>query len=329
MNRILITGGFGFLGTHLIEILLKDKNNCVHVVDNLSSNPLPLDYTLKLIFNERLTYEIKNLVDFVPIIDYDEIYHLASVVGPAGILKYAGKISKNICDDICHIINISKKMKSKIVNVSSSEVYGGGLNGYCSENMNKIIQPQVTVRLEYAIGKLASEISLINAAKIENIDARIVRPFNISGPRQSSKGGFVLPRFILQSLKNEDLTVFGNGKQIRSFSHVIDVCEGIINTMKYGVNGQDYNLGNSSNKITIFELAEKVIKITKSKSKIVFVEPKNIYGNLYSEANDKFPDDTKSKKDIKWNPKYDIDVIIADTYYFLKNLDQDIIKNYF
>src|ERR1035437_1781445 len=139
MKKILVTGGFGFVGTHLIEILL-NEGNYVHVIDNLSSNPLPLEYSLKLINNDKLTYDIIDLIDFEPKGKYDEIYHLASVVGPAGVLKYGGTISKSICDDTYHIIQIARKTGAKLLHVSTSEIYGGGRDGYCKEDMAKIIQ---------------------------------------------------------------------------------------------------------------------------------------------------------------------------------------------
>src|SRR3990172_11312613 len=103
-------------------------------------------------------------------------------------------------NDTVRIIRMALRSNARIVDVSTSEVYGGGRDGYCSENDFKIVPPQVTVRLEYAVGKLAAEISLINATRVTPLYAAIVRPFNVAGPRQSGKGGFVLPRFISQAL---------------------------------------------------------------------------------------------------------------------------------
>ncbi|MCX6250382.1 MAG: NAD-dependent epimerase/dehydratase family protein [Bacteroidetes bacterium] len=329
MKKILVTGGFGFLGSHIIEALLSDPENHVHVVDNLSTNPLPLDFLLSIIKNKKhLTYDIKNLIDFNPTESFDEIYHLAAIVGPAGVLKHPGRIVKNTVDDTYHVMDMAQRMDARLLDVSTSEIYGGGRDGFCSEFMSKIIQPEITIRLEYAIAKLASEIALVNKVNSSNLNAVIVRPFNISGPRQSGKGGFVLPRFILQAINNKPLTVFGKGDQVRAFTHVKDVAAGIINAMQMGRMGEAYNIGNMGNKTTILHLAEDVIRYTNSKSAIIFVDPKTIYGEKYAEANDKYPDDTKSGMEIEWKPKFSKRDVIEDTYTFMSSIKDPKILEY-
>ena len=329
MNKILVTGGFGFLGSHLIELLLSNKNNKVHVVDNLSTSPLPLWYLLNLLPDkDNLTYDIRDLVDYIPEETFDEIYHLASIVGPAGVLKHPGNIVKRTVDDTYYIMDMSQDMRARLVDISTSEIYGGGRDGFCSETMSKIIQPQVTVRLEYAVAKLASEIALVNRVNSGILNAVIVRPFNISGPRQSGHGGFVLPRFVWQSINNYPITVFGTGNQVRAFTHVKDVAQGVFNTMRYGQSGEAYNIGNSDNRTTILEMAQSVIKYTNSKSEIIFVDPKTIYGDRFAEANDKYPDDTKATLEIEWCPKYDIRKVIEDTYSFMVSLKYKEVINF-
>ena len=150
--------------------------------------------------------------------------------------------------------------------------------------------PQVTVRLEYAVGKLAAEISLVNTTRVTPLHATIVRPFNVAGPRQSGKGGFVLPRFISQALANQPLTVYGDGSMIRAFTHVQDIVRGTMLVMEKGRNGEAYNMGNPANKTSILDLAERVVRVTNSSSKISFVNPKELFGPLFEEANDKYPD---------------------------------------
>ena len=329
MKNILVTGGFGFLGSHLIEELLKDKDNNIHVVDNLSTSPLPLYYLLKILKNqERLGYDIKDIIEYYPEQKFDEVYHLASIVGPVGVLKHPGNIVKQTVEDAYHVMWLAHDAGARLLDVSTSEIYGGGRDGFCSESMSKIIQPDITVRLEYAIAKLASEIALVNTVRSSNLNAVIVRPFNISGPRQSGKGGFVLPRFIYQAVNNEPITVFGKGDQIRAFTHVKDVAVGLINAMKYGVKGEAYNIGNLANKTTILQLAQDVVKYTNSKSEIVFVDPKTIYGDKFAEANDKYPDDTKSALEIGWNPQFSKKDVIVDTYNFMSSITDDNIMNY-
>jgi nucleoside-diphosphate-sugar epimerase len=318
MEKILITGGFGFLGTTLTEELLKDKNNMVHVVDDLSTSPVILEDYLSVIGNPKnLTYDICTIDEYfkrnnVPV--YNEIFHLASPVGPAGVLKHAGNMVRDVVRDNYTLMDYCIKNNCKLLDVSTSEVYGGGVEGYCSEDTSKVVPAKTTIRLEYAIAKLAAETALINTCTVTSLQAIIVRPFNISGPRQSPLGGFVLPRFIQLADAGKPITVFGKGNQIRAFTHVKDMVEGIILAAENGKSGIAYNLGNVKNKTTILDMAQRVKRILNSKSEIVFVDPKTIYGPLYEEANDKFPDATKAEMELGWVAKYSIDETISDAY---------------
>jgi UDP-glucose 4-epimerase len=318
MKKILITGGFGFLGTTLTEELLKEKSNSVHVVDDLSTSPIILDDYLNVIGKPKnLTYDICTIEDYfkkkeVPV--YDEIFHLASPVGPAGVLKHAGNMVRDVIRDNYTLMDYCIKNNCKMLDVSTSEVYGGGVEGYCSEETSKVVPPKTTIRLEYAIAKLAAETALINTCTVTNLQAIIVRPFNISGPRQSPLGGFVLPRFIQLADAGKPITVFGKGNQIRAFTHVNDMVSGIILAAEKGQRGVAYNLGNVKNKTTILDMAQRVKRILNSKSEIVFIDPKTIYGPLYEEANDKFPDATKAELELGWVPKYSINDTIMDAF---------------
>lgn len=327
--NILVTGGFGFIGGHLIDYLTSIKpTNHIFVVDNLSSNPIPLDNLMKeLGKRENLTYSISSIEEFYTRgnkTKWDQIYHLASIVGPVGVLPHAGKIVKSIVDDTYYLADIALKCGARLVDVSTSEVYGGGQEGYCNEDFAKIVPAKTTIRLEYAVAKLAAETALINMAKTISLDVVIVRPFNVSGPRQSGKGGFVLPRFISMAIRNQPLTVFGIGNQIRAFMHIKDMVWGIVNAMKYGKSSAAYNLGNHKNKISIGELADLVINITKSKSGKVFVDPKQIYGPFFEESNDKYPDASLAMKELFWNPQLSIESVINDTYNYMKRLDSKL-----
>lgn len=317
MNRILVTGGFGFLGTHLVEELVKNRKNCVHVVDDLSTSPMDCqEYLSELGHPPNLTYSICTVEEFCRTADQVEvhqIFHLASVVGPAGVLPHAGRIVQSVVNDTYRLIDFALRWRAKLLDVSTSEVYGGGQDGFCSEDYPKIVPAKVTVRLEYAVAKLASETAIMNTCRVSPLQACIVRPFNIAGPRQSGKGGFVLPRFIAQSLRNEPLTVFGAGQQVRAFTHVKDIAEGLILAMEKGGNGRAYNLGNPENRITIVELARRVIELTGSRSEIAFVDPRTIYGPLYAEASDKYPDASRAHRELGWRPKYDIQRVILES----------------
>lgn len=306
MNKILVTGGLGFLGSHLVDELVVEPSNKVTIIDNLSSNAVDADTFCK---DRPIVYLNCNVKDFFGADKpYSEIYHLASPVGPAGVLSKAGTIAENIIEDAYQIAILAKRNKSRLVFVSTSEVYGGGQDGLCSERMKPIIQTNNSARLEYAIGKLAAEIMLRNTP---DLDVVIIRPFNIAGTRQKTDGGFVLPRFIKAALKNKPLTVFGDGTQVRGFTDARDVVQGLILAAKKGKRGEVYNIGNEENIIQIGELAKHIVSSTGSNSKVKFTSGKDIFGLGYVEANDKYPDSSKARTKLGWQPKYGLSEIIG------------------
>ena len=327
MKNILVTGGFGFIGGHLIENLLRDPDNHVHVVDDLSTSPIPYERLLEELGHPKnLTYQLASIyplcavksistwnVDLPYGFIFEEIYHLASPVGPVGVLQHAGKMIKMVVDDIYVLIRLAHRHRAKLIDVSTSEIYGGGEGGLCAEHMDKIIQAETTVRLEYAVAKLAAETAILNTCKVSTqFRASIVRPFNVAGPRQNGAGGFVLPRFIKQAMKHEPLTVFGNGEQRRAFTHVEDIADGLMLVMEKGETGKAYNLGNNLNVVTINDLAMKVNNALGGTCPIAHVDPKNIFGELYAEAAEKFPDPTLAMNELGWLPKWGVDQTIAD-----------------
>jgi UDP-glucose 4-epimerase len=324
-KSVLVTGGFGFLGSHLVEKLLQEDGTRVHVVDNLSTSPIDVDaYVRRLGAPSNLTYDLISIEDYYARARkagrprFDEMYHLASVVGPVGVLEHAGRIVSAIVEDTYRMIDMAREDKARLCDVSTSEVYGGGRDGYCAETDAKIIPPKVSVRLEYAVAKLACEVALINTTRVSDFFAVILRPFNIAGPRQSGKGGFVLPRFIQQAMGGQPLTVFSKGTAIRAFTHVSDVADGVIRTLRHGKAGEVYNIGNPANKTTILELAQRVLRVTDSKSRIDFVDPKALFGPLFEEANDKFPDSDRASRELGWRPQYDLDRVIRDTFEYIR-----------
>jgi UDP-glucose 4-epimerase len=328
MKKVLVTGGFGFIGSHLIEGLLEDPNTHVHVVDNLSSNPIPHQRLLEELDNpERLTYTICSVEQFCDkywtAYNFNEIYHLASVVGPAGVIEHIGRMATSIVDDTYNIIKIALSYGARLLDVSTSEVYGGGVEGYCSEDMHSVITQRYSARLEYAVAKLASEIMLVNTVKISNLWAAIVRPFNVAGPRQSGVGGFVLPRFVGCAQGQKPLTVYGDGTAVRAFTHVKDIVAGLMLVMEGGRKGQIYNMGNPDNKTTIDALAEKVLSIIPNPAGKVFIDPRTIFGPLFEEANDKFPDARKSMA-LGWTPTRGIDVAIRELAQYNVTLPQTL-----
>lgn len=293
------------MGSHLVDLLLENPDNDITIVDNMQSAAVGFEH-----FGDRVHIAQMSVGDFFTEATphHDQIYHLASVVGPVGVLSHAGRIIQSIVNDTYKIADAAEAWGARIVDVSTSEVYGGGQQGLCSEDMPKIITNKTSARLEYAIGKLAAETALINLG----VNAVIIRPFNIAGPRQKPDGGFVLPRFIAAAKQGEPLTVYGDGSQVRAFTHVKDIAEGLMAAMKRGILGEAYNIGNAHNKVTILQLAEKVREVTKSRSLVKFVDPKTLWGPDFEEAADKYPDSSKAESELDWRATRSLENIIAD-----------------
>jgi nucleoside-diphosphate-sugar epimerase len=319
-KRILITGGFGFIGSHCVE-KWKKMNYDIFIIDNLSSNALdpsnPIFNDCESIFEDILNVDINKLPKF------DIVLHLASPVGPVGVLKHSGKMASIIIDDIYWAINVSKHNNCALVFVSTSEIYGHrDEKTYLKENDPKILVGDFTVRNEYAIAKLLSEIAIVNTGKIDrNFKYQIIRPFNVTGKYQLPDGGFVIPRFVEQAINNDDITVYYDGLQLRAFTWVNDIVEGIYLTSVAPNEhwNQEWNIGNEKNEETILYLAEKVKEISGSKSNIVNVDPVKLHGNLFSEAPEKIPNSEKIKSLLGWKPTKNVDEIIEEVFTFFKN----------
>lgn len=323
-----MVGGCGFIGSHLVELLARDPEQRITVVDDLSSAPLP---------PERLLAELGNPpnVDLVEAEAaayarngsrerFDQVFQLASPVGPAGVLEHAGSIAWRVIDVAAVYGELCHSSGARLVFVSSSEVYDGGQDGLCSEQMPRVVGPEPSARREYAAAKIAAEVLLGNLAKTRGLDVVLVRPFNVAGPRQSARGGFVLPRFVSQALAGEPLTVFGDGRQTRAFTHVAEIASGILAAARHAESGEVFNLGNGDNCISILELAEAVKSYTRSSSPVTFVDPREIYGDLYEDANDKLPDDALARRRLGWSPHIDCRAIVAETADYFRSLTPDL-----
>jgi UDP-glucose 4-epimerase len=321
MKNILVTGGFGFIGTTLVELLLQQDSECrVHIVDDLSTSPVSVhDYLDQLKHSTRCTFDIMTVDEYFNGLAtervFDEIYHLASPVGPASVIKQGGKMVGDVVKDIYLIIDYCLEHGTKLLDVSTSEVYGGGdRDGYCSELTPKIFPHNTNMRMEYAIAKLAAETAIVNTCKVANLFAVIIRPFNVAGKRQSIAGGFVVPRFVQQAINSLPYTVFNDGEDIRAFTHVEDIATGMILAMNKGTSGTVYNLGNPDNKIKIKELPDRINFTLDVSNPTAFVNPKILYGAYYENANDKYPDSTRAFDELGWKPSLSIGTIVYDYY---------------
>lgn len=310
--KILITGGLGFVGSYLAERLVR-KGHEIIIVDNCLSNVVLPDF-----FRGQCKVVVEGIENYTPDTTFDQIYHCASIVGPAGVLPFAGTLGLEILLGTGRVVDLSMEMGARLLFISTSEVYGR--DGVFHENEPKTVTHKVSVRLEYGVGKLLGELMVLNRIKTSSLIANIIRPFNIVGPRQSEKGGFVVPRFIKSALAGEDITVFGSGQQIRAFTHVLDIVEALVLVMESSFNGEVFNVGNPVNVNKIEDLAKLIKECAKSNSKIIHVDPKTIYGTLYEEAFDKIPDSSKIQKLLGWKPKYGLTEIIEETLQYTKRL---------
>ena len=250
--------------------------------------------------------------DWTPKRDYTHIYHLASPVGPAGVLNYAGKMGPMIVADTYKMAQLALKDGARLVDISTSEVYGKEPGEVAQrEDLDKIVPSNITVRLEYGVAKLASEVSLLNMARTTALQVNIIRPFNIVGPSQSGEVGFVLPRFIEQALSGKPLTVFGGGQR-RTFTSVHDFVRAMEMIMESDVSGEIFNVGNPANVCSIWRLAECVVRLSGSSSPLQVIDPKVIYGDLYAEAWNKIPDITKIQSTLGWIPTESLEDIILE-----------------
>lgn len=316
MKNILITGGLGFLGSYTIE-KYKSKGYNITIIDNLSTNTIepndPICDNCRVIIKDILDYKWDKDDRFSIII------HLASPVGPAGILKHSGKMARYILDDVYWAIEGAQLFDCPLIFVSTSEIYGyRDKPVLLKEHEDKLLVGDFKVRNEYSMAKLLSEIVLTNTSKVTGLKYQIIRPFNISGAKQLPDAGFVLPRFVTQALNGEDITVFGDGTQVRAFTYVKDIIEGIYLTSTCK-KSDIWNIGNPLNKVDINYLAKRVKELTNSNSKITHIDPKTIYGPLYAEAWDKIPDPSKIQTELNWKTTKNVDEIIIDVINFWKN----------
>jgi UDP-glucose 4-epimerase len=269
-----------------------------------------------------LDVNIESVANYQPNRHFDAIFHLASVVGPAAVLKHAGHITESIVSDTYRMIRLALEHRARLVHISTSEVYGGGDHGFCEEESPRVIRGPASARQEYAAGKLACEVSIFNLCQAGKLDAVVLRPFNISGVRQLGQGGFVLPRFVGQAILGAPLTVFGNGSQVRAFTDVRDVASGILAASQRGKSGEVYNVGNPDNRTTIGDLAKLVVNVTGASSPIRSIDPTSIYGQAYRDAPDKFPTADRLRS-LGWQPKWNLAQTVDAVHTWLLDMPRD------
>lgn len=308
MKKILVTGGAGFIGSHLCDRLLKE-NNTVICLDNFFTGTRKNVYPF--LDNPNFILVPHNIV--IPYFeDVDEIYNLACPASPIHYQHDAVDTIKTCVMGTLNMLELAHKTKAKILQASTSEVYGDPEIHPQNESYWGNVNP-IGIRSCYDEGKRCAETLCINYYRQYHVPVKIIRIFNTYGPKMLPNDGRVVSNFVIQALKNEDITVYGNGNQTRSFQYIDDLIDGMIKMM---ATEDDFigpiNIGNP-NEFTILELAERVIKLTNSKSKIIF---NDLPGD---DPQRRKPDITLAKEKLNWYPDIKLEDGLIKVINYFKN----------
>lgn len=309
MKKILVTGGAGFIGSHLCERLLNEGNEVICLDNFFTGNRKNVVHLLSNPYFELIRHDI-TMPFFVEV---DEIYNLAC---PASPIHYQHNPIKTIKTSVMGAINmlgLAKRIKAKVLQASTSEVYGDPIIHPQTEDYWGNCNP-IGKRSCYDEGKRCAESLFVNYHYQNNVRIKIARIFNTYGPGMSANDGRVVSNFIVQALKNQDITIFGEGKQTRSFQYIDDLVEGLIRLMNTGDNiTGPVNIGNPD-EFTILELAEQVLKITGSGSKIVHLPlPED-------DPTQRQPDISQARKVLNnWYPKVKLNEGLIKTVEYFKH----------
>lgn len=309
--RVLITGGAGFIGSHLADAYL-DRGDDVCVIDDLSTGRIEniqhlkgnprFQYTIDTLHNRPLTAE---LVD-----QSDVVFHLAAAVGVKLIVESPVRTIETNVSGTEVVLSIANKKKKKVLLASTSEVYGLSTDVPFREDGNLVMGATTKGRWSYACSKAIDEFLALAYWREKKLPTIIVRLFNTVGPRQTGQYGMVIPTFVKQALAGRPITVYGDGKQSRCFGYVGDVVGTLVKLMDSSeAVGNVFNIG-SSEEISILELAERVKTLTHSNSEIVFVPYDEAYEEGFEDMPRRIPDTTKVRELVGFEPKMTLDGIL-------------------
>jgi UDP-glucuronate decarboxylase len=310
MKRILVTGGAGFLGSHLCERLLGEGNEVICLDNYFTGDKRNVVHLLENPFFELVRHDVISPY----FIEVDQIYNLAC---PASPIHYQYNPIKTVKTSVMGAINmlgLAKRIKAKILQASTSEVYGDPEQHPQTESYWGHVNP-IGQRACYDEGKRCAETLFVNYHKQNGVKVKIVRIFNTYGPRMHPNDGRVVSNFIIQALQGNDITIYGDGTQTRSFQYVDDLVEGMIRMMQTDDTFiGPVNLGNPG-EFTILELAELIIKLTGSRSKLVFQPlPED-------DPMQRRPDISLAKSKLGWEPHINLEEGLVKTIDYFKNID--------
>ena len=309
MKQILVTGGAGFIGSHLCERLLKDGNNVICMDNYFTGCKQNVVHLLDNPYFELVRHD----VTFPYYVEVDEIYNLACPASPIHYQFDPVSTTKTSVIGAINMLGLAKRTKARILQASTSEVYGDPFVHPQEESYWGNVNP-IGVRSCYDEGKRCAETLFMDYHRQNKVDIRIIRIFNTYGPRMRPDDGRVVSNFIVQALKGEDITIYGDGKQTRSFQYVDDLIEGMVRMMASEDFTGPVNLGNPR-EFTMIELAELVLKMTNSKSKKIFTplpadDPKQRKPNI-SLAKEKLNG---------WEPNIRLEEGLVETIKYFKSL---------
>lgn len=311
MKRIIITGGAGFLGSHLCEKLINEGNKVISIDNYFTGSNKNIKHLMKNSNFECIRHDIVNPIH----IECDEIYNFACPASPIHYQKNPAHTFKTSVLGILNMLNLARDCNAKILQASTSEVYGDPLEHPQKETYWGNVNPN-GIRSCYDEGKRSAETLMMDYNRQYETDIKIIRIFNTYGPKMNEKDGRVVSNFIVQALKNENITVYGDGSQSRSFCYVDDLIDGSVKMMESKGFIGPVNLGNTI-ELPIIDFAKLIIDITKSKSKIIHKElPKD-------DPTKRKPSIEIAKEKLNWYPKTDLkDGLKATIEYFKNNLEE-------
>ena len=309
--RVLITGGAGFIGSHLADAYLQ-RGDEVLIIDDLSTGTIEnirhlknnprFQYTIDSVHNQPVTAE---LVD-----QCDVVVHLAAAVGVKLIVESPVRTIETNVRGTEVVLALANKKQKRVLVASTSEVYGLSTDVPFKEDGNLVMGATTKGRWSYACSKAIDEFLALAYWREKKLPTTIVRLFNTVGPRQTGRYGMVIPTFVRQALAGRPITVYGDGKQTRCFGYVGDVVGALIKLLDTSDSvGQVYNIG-SSEEISIAKLAEKIKELTKSDSEIVFVPYDEAYEEGFEDMPRRVPDTSKIKKLVGFEPKMKLEGIL-------------------